>query len=117
MLRGWPAPRPGGGERSRPLPPLCLGGARTTDRPPGGYPRGAPLLLEAPKGVEERVGRLGGLFLLKAAPPERGKGKAKLPCEGVLVYQGEGINYGTEDKENQAGGRVRQKENGRPTLQ
>lgn len=63
------------------------------------------------------MGRLGGLFLLKAAPPEKGKGKPKLLCEGVLVFQGEGINYGTEDKENQAGGRVRQKENGRPTLQ
>lgn len=93
MLRGWPAPRPGGGERSRPLPPLGLGGARATDRPP----RGGPPELRPPRGSQgggrEGGKTWGGLFLLKAAPPES-VGEGSLSYRGwggrVLVYRGEG---------------------------
>lgn len=48
----------------------------------GGVPQRCAPPPGAPKGVAERVGRLGGLFLLKAAPPERGGGEGSLSRRG-----------------------------------
>lgn len=85
-----------------------LGGVPQSCAPPG-----------APKGVAERVGRLGGSLSFKSGATRKcGRGKPKLPGlgrGGCLCIEARETNYGTEDKERQTGGRERQRENGGPT--
>lgn len=82
--RGWPAtPAPGGGERSRPLPPLGPGGARATARPPpGGLPgvRSLSSLLEKPPRGERKSGDPRGLSFKSGA--REGGGEPNLQVGG-----------------------------------